>query len=33
MEAEGVDDSIIVLFYFEHILKQKYAEVIIPEWS
>lgn len=33
LEAEGVDDSIIVLFYFEHILKQKYAEVIIPEWS
>ena len=33
LEAEDVDDSIIVLFYFEHILKQKYAEVIIREWS
>ena len=27
LEAEGVDDKIIVLFYFEHVMKQKYAEV------
>lgn len=29
LEAEGVDDKMIVLFYFEHLLKQKYAEVWI----
>ena len=27
LEAEGVDDKTIILFYFEHLLKQKYAEV------
>ena len=28
LEAEGVDDKTLVLFYFEHVLKQKYAEVV-----
>ena len=27
LEAEGVDNNIILLFYYEHLLKQKYAEV------
>ena len=28
LETEGVDDKTLVLFYFEHVLKQKYAEVV-----
>lgn len=27
LEEEGVDDKMMVLFYFEHLLKQKYAQV------
>ena len=27
LEEEGVDDKMIILFYFEHLLKQKYAQV------
>ena len=27
LEVEGVNDKLLVLFYFEHVLKQKYAEV------
>ena len=27
LEEEGVDDKMMILFYFEHLLKQKYAQV------
>lgn len=27
LEDESVDDSILILFYFEHLVKQKYNEV------
>lgn len=28
LEEEGVDDKLLVLFYYEHLIKQKYSEVL-----